>query len=201
MNHIFTFTPPPPGAERQVVRGRMRALTPAPHLRPAVCRAFDLCFTFLPPCVFPFCHSSFSALAHFIPPVLAQSAVPGTLSLRRRTSTMAAARRRPQPHEMPYLGGAYSGLSAVHNVDYFRNNDEPSADEYRAGESPNVPHDRQPRHGPRRLERHRELAARLGRRRQLAQLHAHLPDRPLQGLCPLLRRRRSGNRCQGSLSA
>lgn len=40
---------------------------------------------------------------------------------------------------MPYLGGAYNGLAAVHDVDYHRNNFEGSADEYRQGENPNVP--------------------------------------------------------------
>jgi hypothetical protein len=40
---------------------------------------------------------------------------------------------------MPYYGGVYQGLAAIHNVDYYRDYHEPNADEYRSGESPNVP--------------------------------------------------------------
>ena len=81
----------------------------------------------------------FLALAHFIPPVLAQSAVPGTFVIEAEDFDYGRGQTKVAASTMPYLGGAYSGLSAVHNVDYYRNNDEPAADEYRAGESPNVP--------------------------------------------------------------
>lgn len=46
---------------------------------------------------------------------------------------------KPEASQMPYYGGAYDGLSAVHDVDYHRGNNESAADEYRRGESPNVP--------------------------------------------------------------
>jgi len=38
---------------------------------------------------------------------------------------------------MPYLGGAFAGLSAQSGIDY-ANNDNPDSDLYRLGESPNV---------------------------------------------------------------
>jgi hypothetical protein len=44
---------------------------------------------------------------------------------------------------MPYSGGAYDGLGADHNVDYYQNSNEPASDLYRTGESPNVPMDPQ----------------------------------------------------------
>ncbi|MEW6158100.1 MAG: immunoglobulin domain-containing protein, partial [Verrucomicrobiota bacterium] len=47
--------------------------------------------------------------------------------------------RRSQADTMPYLGGAYNGLGAVANVDYFQPANEGSANEYRVGETPNVP--------------------------------------------------------------
>src|SRR5688572_24615800 len=40
---------------------------------------------------------------------------------------------------MPYLGGAYNGMSASFGVDYFEPNDDGSSPEYRINESPNVP--------------------------------------------------------------
>lgn len=40
---------------------------------------------------------------------------------------------------MPYLGGAFTGLGGVAEVDYHQQANEPSADEYRLGENPNVP--------------------------------------------------------------
>ncbi|MBI3868068.1 MAG: HYR domain-containing protein [Verrucomicrobia bacterium] len=40
---------------------------------------------------------------------------------------------------MPYYGGAYDGLSAKANIDYFYPTAEPSGDVYRLAESPNVP--------------------------------------------------------------
>ncbi|HEX7862947.1 MAG TPA: Ig-like domain-containing protein [Verrucomicrobiae bacterium] len=40
---------------------------------------------------------------------------------------------------MPYMGGAYEGLSSRHNVDYFRRNDVSEGNIYRFEESPNVP--------------------------------------------------------------
>jgi hypothetical protein len=40
---------------------------------------------------------------------------------------------------MPYSGGAYAGLSATHNVDYYRGDFDNSSDEYRRNEVPNVP--------------------------------------------------------------
>ncbi|MCL4179863.1 MAG: lamin tail domain-containing protein [Verrucomicrobia bacterium] len=40
---------------------------------------------------------------------------------------------------MPYYGGAYQGLGAVHDVDYYRGYHDPNADEYRSGETLNVP--------------------------------------------------------------
>lgn len=45
----------------------------------------------------------------------------------------------PGADVMPYLGGAYDGFSAVHNVDYSRRIDVTEGNIYRAGESPNVP--------------------------------------------------------------
>ncbi|HKS38499.1 MAG TPA: lamin tail domain-containing protein [Verrucomicrobiae bacterium] len=44
-----------------------------------------------------------------------------------------------QASTMPYVGGAYNGLSATADVDYFQPFDDPSSDLYRVGESPNVP--------------------------------------------------------------
>jgi hypothetical protein len=41
--------------------------------------------------------------------------------------------------QMPYLGGAYNGLGATANVDYFQPADDGSSPEYRIGETPNVP--------------------------------------------------------------
>jgi len=46
---------------------------------------------------------------------------------------------KPEASVMPYLGGAYNGLSAVHNVDYHRNDNQTTSNLYRQGESPNVP--------------------------------------------------------------
>jgi hypothetical protein len=40
---------------------------------------------------------------------------------------------------MPYYGGAYDNLGAVHNVDYFQADNDPDSDLYRIGENPNVP--------------------------------------------------------------
>ena len=40
---------------------------------------------------------------------------------------------------MPYLGGAYNGMSATFEVDYSEPNDDGSSPEYRINESPNVP--------------------------------------------------------------
>ncbi len=48
-------------------------------------------------------------------------------------------KHKPEASVMPYFGGAYAGLSAVHNVDYHRGQNTSSADEYRRGENPNVP--------------------------------------------------------------
>ncbi|RME94084.1 MAG: DUF1349 domain-containing protein, partial [Verrucomicrobia bacterium] len=46
---------------------------------------------------------------------------------------------KPEASVMPYYGGAYAGLSAVHDVDYHRGDNQSAANEYRQGESPNVP--------------------------------------------------------------
>lgn len=43
---------------------------------------------------------------------------------------------------MPYQGGAFAGLSAVHDVDYFRPGDENASPMYRMDEEPSVPMDR-----------------------------------------------------------
>lgn len=40
---------------------------------------------------------------------------------------------------MPYSGGEYDGLSAVHNVDYFQPENVPDGNSYRVDENPNVP--------------------------------------------------------------
>ena len=45
----------------------------------------------------------------------------------------------PAASVMPYLGGAYAGLSAVSGVDFVRNSGDNPSDEYRSGEDPNVP--------------------------------------------------------------
>lgn len=50
-----------------------------------------------------------------------------------------AGQSKPEASVMPYLGGAYQGLSASSEVDYHRDFNEPSGDEYRLGETPNVP--------------------------------------------------------------
>jgi hypothetical protein len=52
---------------------------------------------------------------------------------------------KPEASVMPYPGGAYDGLSAVPGVDYDASSEPlsdgvPPADNYRKGESPNVPH-------------------------------------------------------------
>lgn len=39
----------------------------------------------------------------------------------------------------PYLGGAYTGLGAIHNVDYRQSYNEVNGEAYRSGEDPNVP--------------------------------------------------------------
>lgn len=44
---------------------------------------------------------------------------------------------------MPYEGGEYDGLSAVHDVDYHQPDNTPDSDLYRLTESPNVPMDSQ----------------------------------------------------------
>ena len=46
---------------------------------------------------------------------------------------------QPDANIMPYLGGAYADLVAVHNVDYRQPGNEPSGNIYRTGETPNVP--------------------------------------------------------------
>ena len=78
-------------------------------------------------------------LCHSPEIALAQAGAPGTFVIEAEDFDYGRGQTKAAASTMPYLGGAYSGLSAVHNVDYFRNNNEPSADEYRAGESPNVP--------------------------------------------------------------
>jgi hypothetical protein len=45
---------------------------------------------------------------------------------------------QPDADVMPYYGGAYEGLAATHQVDYFRSTDEFWADVYRYGETPNA---------------------------------------------------------------
>lgn len=48
-------------------------------------------------------------------------------------------KHKPEASVMPYAGGAYAGLSAVHNVDYFRTYDDGDNPWYRVGESPQQP--------------------------------------------------------------
>lgn len=45
----------------------------------------------------------------------------------------------PAVNTMPYTGAEYLGLSAVHGVDYFANEQRGDGEFYRTGESPNVP--------------------------------------------------------------
>jgi hypothetical protein len=42
--------------------------------------------------------------------------------------------------DMPYKGNAYNGLAATVGVDYFRDDSTPDGNNYRLGETPNVPH-------------------------------------------------------------
>ena len=69
----------------------------------------------------------------------AQTAAPNNFVIEAEDFNYDAGQYLSEASVMPYYGGAYSGLGAVHNVDYHRTYDEPSADDYRLGESPNVP--------------------------------------------------------------
>ena len=84
----------------------MRALTPARIFVPPSAAPFDYASPCLRLSVLPFV---FLALAHFIPPVLAQSAVPGTFVIEAEDFDYGRGQTKAAASTMPYLGGAYSG--------------------------------------------------------------------------------------------
>ena len=62
---------------------------------------------------------------------------PGSFIVEAEDFNFDGGKTKAEASAMPYLGGAYDGLGAVHNVDY-HNDDAGGGDIYRKGESPNV---------------------------------------------------------------
>lgn len=65
--------------------------------------------------------------------------VPGAFFIEAEDFDYGAGQYKAEADVMPYSGGAYLGFGAVQGVDYFGgSSDDPSADNYRTSENPNV---------------------------------------------------------------
>jgi len=69
----------------------------------------------------------------------AASSAPGLFVIEAEDFNHGSGQHVDSASQMPYLGGAYNGLSATANVDYAQPADDQSSPEYRIGENPNVP--------------------------------------------------------------
>ena len=74
-----------------------------------------------------------------VAPVHAQTPSPGVVVIEAEDFNFGSGQHLPISDVMPYLGGAYDGRAAVYQVDYFQPGNEPSSDQYRINEKPNVP--------------------------------------------------------------
>jgi hypothetical protein len=83
----------------------------------------------------PFC----TAMAAALWLAVGVAAQPTTFLIEAEDFDFDGGQHRPEVNSMPYYGGAYEGLAAIHAVDYFRTTDEFWADLYRYGEQPNAP--------------------------------------------------------------
>lgn len=79
------------------------------------------------------------ALIFFLAGGIAGSAAPSAFVIEAEDFNYGSGQHVPSASTMPYIGGGYNGLGAVGGVDYFQPAHDPSADEYRLGENPNVP--------------------------------------------------------------
>jgi hypothetical protein len=74
-----------------------------------------------------------SWIAHFMPDS------PANMFLVEAEDFNSAGVAQAGVNSMPYLGGAYDGLGATVNIDYFRDDATPDGNVYRLGEAPNLP--------------------------------------------------------------